>query len=190
MPTEITHHSPTTPPDAVGLLLEFVNTHAGGREEHFADARGLQEWLAAHGFADDAVTDTDAGNARDLRDALQTLLLAHCGDTDASPEAVRNAERHLHRIAVRHPLVCLVGADGVSLQATQTGVDGAFASLLAGVDELARTGAWTRMKACGNRPCREGFFDRTRNGSALYHASGCASMVAMRAYRERRRGAV
>lgn len=72
---------------------------------------------------------------------------------------------------------------------SKSGMSGAFATLLAAVNELVRTDTWTRLKACSNPICHEAFFDRSRNASAIYHAAQCASMVGMRAYRARKKGA-
>jgi predicted RNA-binding Zn ribbon-like protein len=192
-----------SPPGAVDQVLAFVNTNNGGRPERFTDSAGLRSWLedsfsidehvADHGSRClgpvdvDDVTDADAAAARALRDALLSLLLAHAGDENTTDQEIENAERHLGRVAARYPLQAVVGVDGVALRPAQTGIDGVFATVLAGVTELARTGTWTRLKACRNSICHEAFFDRSRNGSGAYHASTCASMVSMRAYRERRR---
>jgi predicted RNA-binding Zn ribbon-like protein len=182
-----TGRSPLDPPAVVDTVLDFANSHAGGRPEQFADAPGLRQWLTAIGFADDAVTEADAVFARELRDALQQLLLAHAGDDNASSEAVAKAERYLERVAMRYPLAPIISEHDVTLRPTQPGLAGAIGSLLAGVATLAQAGVWTRVKACRNPICHEAFFDRSRNASAVYHGPGCASMVSMRAYRERRK---
>jgi predicted RNA-binding Zn ribbon-like protein len=174
-------------PAGAGLVLEFANSHAGGRPERFADARGLRHWLAEVGYDDDAVTEADAAFARELRDALQTLMLAHAGSEQTPEIAIREAERYLERVALRYPLAAVVREQEVLLLPTQTGMNGAIASLLADVGKLAQAGVWTRVKACGNPICHEAFFDRSRNASAIYHGPGCASMVSMRAYRQRKR---
>nr|WP_296766124.1 CGNR zinc finger domain-containing protein [Rhodococcus sp. (in: high G+C Gram-positive bacteria)] len=182
--------SPLVPPESADFVLEFVNTHAGGRSEQFGDADGLREWLIQVGFADEGVTDADAADAREFRDALQTLLLAHAGDEHITDVAVQDAQSHLQRIGARYPLTCEVRVDGITLAATQSGVIGAFSAIFSGISDLAYGGTWPRLKACRNDPCHEAFFDKSRNGSAIYHAAGCSSMVAMRSYRERKRSAV
>jgi predicted RNA-binding Zn ribbon-like protein len=186
--------SPLSPPDAVDQVLAFVNTNNGGLPERFADAAGLRSWLDDSYRGDQSevadvgdVTDADAAAARELRDALLSLMLAHAGDEDTTSEAIQRAERYLSRVAARYPLEPVVGIEGVSLRAGPAGIDGVFATVLAGVTELARAGTWPRLKACRNSICHVAFFDRSRNGSGVYHASTCASMVSMRAYRERRK---
>ena len=191
--------SPMAPPPSVALVLEFVNTHAdgGGRIEQFDDAAGLRGWLnrielpeelKADG-GDLEVTGADAASARELRDALVTLLLAHSGEADSLGEPLAEAESYLQRVASRYPLTSMISAGGVTLRAGQTGVPGLLATVLAGITELAQSGAWSRVKACRNPPCHFGFFDRTRNTSAGFCSPGCASQASMRAYRQRKKNA-
>jgi predicted RNA-binding Zn ribbon-like protein len=175
------------PPDAATRLLAFVNTHAGGQAELLGDAAGLHAWLARAGYGALEVGDADAASARELRDALQVVLLAH---GDEATAGLADAEQVLHRVAPRYPLASVVGAHAVTLVPVRDGLDGALGSLLADVAMLARSGAWERLRACRNAPCRLGFYDRTRNGSAMYHGPGCSSMASMRAYRARKRRAV
>jgi predicted RNA-binding Zn ribbon-like protein len=172
------------PPAATELVLAFCNTHAGGRPDELGDGDGLRAWLRAAGFGSLEATGADAASARELRDAIQVVLLAHAGSEDG---ALAGAEAYLERIAARYPVVCVVAARGASLRPAQDGVPGAFTAVLAAIAEVAQTGAWARVKACRNPPCRFAFFDTTRNASATYHSAQCRSMVSMRAYRERRK---
>ncbi|MGI5414073.1 ABATE domain-containing protein [Streptomyces chartreusis] len=176
-----------TPHPAAILVLSFVNTHAGGRGEQLEDAEGLRQWLSAAGHPDDAVSDADAATAREFRDALQTLLLAHA-QQDASPlEEVAHAEARLVRIADNAPLCAVVSREATTLVPARNGLWGAFGALLAAITELDSAGLWQRIKACRNEICHEGFLDRSRNASAIYHGPSCASMVSMRAYRQRKK---
>jgi predicted RNA-binding Zn ribbon-like protein len=185
--------SPLEQPSAAGPVLAFVNTHtdAGGSPERFGSAEDLKEWLEETGLdarsGPGPVTEADAAGARELRDALITVLLTHSGDKDTPPEALARAEDHLRHVASRYPLVAHVTATGASLVSEQAGVPGVFGTVLAGVTELAQSGAWGRVKACRNPPCHFGFFDRTRNGSAVYCSSTCNSQASMRAYRRRKK---
>ncbi|MEW2515976.1 CGNR zinc finger domain-containing protein [Streptomyces sp. NPDC046870] len=168
--------------------MSFVNTHAGGRGEQLEDAHTLRQWLRAVGHPDDAVSDADAATAREFRDALQTLLLAHSQKEAAPPECVARAEARIARIADGAPLRAVTTRFATTLVPVREGVWGAFGAILAAVAELDRAGMWQRIKACRNEVCHEGFLDRSRNASALYHGPGCASMVSMRAYRQRKKG--
>jgi predicted RNA-binding Zn ribbon-like protein len=175
-------------------VLDFVNTRAdaGGRRELFGDAQGFEAWLAGHeqfGGADAVVTDADAAVARELRDALVVVLLAHSGEEDVAGEPLRIAEDHLRRAGSLYPLASVIGATGVRLTSPQSGVAHVFGTVLAAVTEFAQSGQWKRVKACRNPPCHSGFFDRTRNGAALYCSSGCSAQVSMRKYRQRQRSA-
>src|SRR4051812_32547630 len=176
--------SPLDPPSGTELVLDFVNTHAGGHDNLDSGAGGLRRWLDAVGYPDEAATDADAATARELRDALQTLLLSHSGEPAAD---VAGAEQHLSRMADRVPVRLLIAADGTRLEPVGSGFWAALGAVLAGVAELDRAGVWDRVKACRNEICHAGFFDRSRNGSAVYHGPNCASMVSMRAYRRRQK---
>ncbi|GAT64854.1 CGNR zinc finger domain-containing protein [Planomonospora sp. ID91781] len=197
--TDQGRHSPLSPPEAADLVLDFVNTRPiDGREERLADAPAAARWLRAAGLAREGtlVTEADAAAARELRQALVTVLLAHAGEHagggpgDGGPgggTALEEAEAHLRRSGALYPLSPVVTAHDVRLVPAQEGVPGAFGGLLAAVSELARGGIWARVKACRNPPCHLGFYDRTRNCSAAYCSpKRCGAQVAMRSYRSRR----
>ncbi|MFF7617861.1 CGNR zinc finger domain-containing protein [Streptomyces lavendulae] len=176
---------------AVETVLAFVNTRAdgAGRRELFGDGHSFAAWLAEHDeFGGETVaTDADAAAARELRDALVTLLLAHSGGEESLGEPLQHAEQHLRRAGALYPLATVVTARGVELASPQAGVPGVFGTVLAAVTTFAQTGNWGRIKACRNPPCHFGFFDRTRNGAGLYCSTGCGSQVSMRNYRQRQR---
>ncbi|MGW4340580.1 CGNR zinc finger domain-containing protein [Rhodococcus koreensis] len=180
---------PRTPTRSVERVLAFVNTRAGGggRQELFADATTFRSWLRDHAELgeDIVVTDADAAAARELRDALVTLLLVHSGDPQSADEQLSSAERQLCRAGALYPLSPVITGHDVKLSSPQIGVQHVFGSVMAAVTEFALSGEWSRIKACRNPPCRFGFVDKTRNGSALYCSSGCNSRVAMRRYRAR-----
>jgi predicted RNA-binding Zn ribbon-like protein len=184
-----TGSTPLQRPHAVDLVLSLVNTHAGGREDLLADADGLRGWLEAVGHPDPAASDADAAAGRELRDALQVLLRSHAADPDLERDDVARAEARLQRLTSLIQLRPVVSAGGTRLEPACDGVWGAYGAVLAAVAELDRGGAWLRLKACRNHICHAGFFDRSRNASAVYHGPSCASMVSMRAYRQRKRDA-
>ncbi|MFF7456532.1 CGNR zinc finger domain-containing protein [Kitasatospora sp. NPDC008115] len=178
-------------------MLVFVNTRADGtgRRELFEDGASFAAWLAEHDEfggpggpgGETVATDADAAAARELRDALVTLLLAHSGDEESLGEPLRRAERHLRRAGTLYPLATVVTAEGVRLASPQAGVPRVFGTVLAAVTTFAQTADWGRVKACRNPPCHFGFFDRTRNGAGLYCSTTCGSQVSMRNYRRRQR---
>ncbi|WP_449066404.1 CGNR zinc finger domain-containing protein [Planomonospora algeriensis] len=195
MVTDQGRHSPLSPPEAADLVLDFVNTRPiDGREERLADAAAAARWLRATGLAHEGVlvTEADAAAARELRQALVTVLLAHAGEQPGGEPGdggttLQEAEAYLRRSGALYPLSPVVTAHDVRLVPAQEGVPGAFGGLLAAVAELARNGTWARLKACRNPPCHLGFYDRTRNCSAAYCSPRrCGAQVAMRSYRSRR----
>ncbi|MBZ9640946.1 CGNR zinc finger domain-containing protein [Streptomyces sp. PSKA30] len=172
--------------------MQFVNTHPAGPHrlpERFGSARDLHAWLLekAMGSETTHVTEADAASARELREALITVLLAHSGDKDTTPEVLAEAEGYLRHAASRYPLVTVVTASGASLVPAQTGIPGLFGTVLANVTELAQAGVWDRVRACRHQPCHFGFFDRTRNRTAVYCGTKCGSRESMRAYRKRKK---
>ncbi|MFD5325153.1 CGNR zinc finger domain-containing protein [Streptomyces sp. NPDC127092] len=183
--------SPRAVPPTVEAVLAFVNTRAdgSGRREMFGDGAAFAAWLAERDEfgGETVVTDADAAVARELRDALVTLLLAHSGDEESLGEPLLRAERHLRRVGELYPLAAAVTADGVELTSPQAGVPRVFGTVLAAVTTFAQSGDWGRIKACRNPPCHFGFFDRTRNGAGLYCSTGCGSQVSMRKHRRRQR---
>lgn len=183
--------SPLVPPPGTALVLDFVNTRAdgGGGTERLGDAKSLARWLVAAGLItpEVVVTAADAAGARELRDALVTVLLAHSGAEDGRGEALVAAQSHLRRAASLYPLVSIITAEGVVLTSEQAGVPGALGAILAAAADAAATDKWGRLKACRNPPCHLGFFDRTRNAAGAYCSSGCGSQVSMRALRRRRK---
>ncbi|MEV6596231.1 CGNR zinc finger domain-containing protein [Actinoplanes sp. NPDC051346] len=186
-----TARSPLAPPAGTVLVLDFINTkvHGGVGTDRLGDAGSLAEWLSTAGLIgpDVVVTTADAASARELRDALVTVLLAHSGAEDGNDEALAAAESQLRRTASLHPLVPIITAEGAALASEQSGVAGALGAILAAVADAAATDKWGRLKACRNPPCHFGFFDRTRNASGAYCSSTCGSQVSMRALRQRRK---
>ncbi|MGW0886175.1 CGNR zinc finger domain-containing protein [Streptomyces sp. NPDC002671] len=183
--------SPRTVTPTVQTVLAFVNTRAdgSGRRELFGDGDSFAAWLAERDEfgGETAATDADAAVARELRDALVTVLLAHSGDEESLGEPLQRAERHLRRAGSLYPLATVVTASGVELASPQAGVPRVFGTVLAAVTTFAQSSDWRRIKACRNPPCHFGFFDRTRNGGGLYCSTGCGSQVSMRKHRQRQR---
>ncbi|EWM10506.1 MULTISPECIES: CGNR zinc finger domain-containing protein [unclassified Kutzneria] len=171
------------------LLMAFVNSRPHHKQptELLADGPAVAAWFAAAGAGESSdATDADAATARELRDALLSILRAHVG-CDEGLSMVSEAEAHLQRAALRFPVTTVVTADGCELHPTGTGVDRSFAYLLSAVADLASRGAWARVKVCKNDTCYTAFFDKTRNSSALYCSTSCSGQMATRAYRERKK---
>jgi predicted RNA-binding Zn ribbon-like protein len=190
-PMDSPARGPRTVTPSVETVLAFVNTRTdgGGRRELLGDAEAFGSWLADHGqFGDPTtVTGADAAAARELRDSLVTIMLAHSGDEESVGEPVRAAEAHLGRIGTLYPLATEITERGARLTSPQSGAAHVIGTVLAAVSEFALSGDWGRIKACRNPPCHFGFFDRTRNGSGLYCSTACSAQVSMRKYRQRQR---
>ena len=176
---------------SVQTVLAFVNTRAdgGGRRELLGDAEAFGSWLSDHGQfgGPTTVTGADAAAAREMRDSLVTIMLAHSGDEESVGAPVRAAEAHLRRIGTLYPLATEITEQGARLTSPQSGGAHVIGTVLAAVSEFALSGDWGRIKACRNPPCHFGFFDRTRNGSGLYCSTACSAQVSMRKYRQRQR---
>jgi predicted RNA-binding Zn ribbon-like protein len=178
--------------DPAGLVLGFANTHdhLGRLPDKFSDTAGLRGWLTGQHSAAGAdgavdVTPADVIEAREIRDALVTILVAH-GDADGTSEDdLAGAEQALRRAARRYPLEASITRTGARLATAQPGLAGVLGSVLAAVVELSQSGAWDRVKACRN--CHHGFVDQSRNWSASFCRTQCKSQAGMRAYRSRQR---
>ena len=177
--------------DPANLVLGFANTHdhVGRLPDRFADASALREWLAPQ-LADDSdpaliVTPADVVEAREIRDALITLLLLHADGTTSTEEELVSAEGALQRATHRYPLQARISRSGAGLACAQPGFAGVLGAVLAAVVSLSQAGAWDRLKACRN--CHHAFLDQTRNRSAGYCRVQCSSQAGMRAYRSRQR---
>lgn len=171
------------------LVLGFANTHGhlGRMPERFADCAGLRDWLSQQQEVDSnvlVITATDVIEAREIRDALVTVMVSHA--EAATADALLVAEQALQRAAQRYPLQANITREGAGLSSAQPGVAGVIGSVLASVVELAQSGQWNRFKACRN--CHHSFVDQSRNASATFCRTSCKSQAGMRAYRSRQRG--
>lgn len=176
------------------VVTTFANTHAdgAGNVERFIDGEQLLLWLGEVQWlgveADPAsVTDADAVEARQLRDAVVTVLLAHVDDSSVTADQALEAESRLARAGRRYPVIADINCVTASLRPADGGVPGVLATVLCAATEVALSGQWPRVKACRNEPCHTAFVDRSRNTSGAYCSPQCASQASMRAYRARRR---
>jgi predicted RNA-binding Zn ribbon-like protein len=173
------------------LVLRFANTHGhlGRLPERFADSAGLRDWLSQQQGLDPnalVITGADVIEAREIRDALITVMVSHADAEAASADELLVAEQALQRAAQRYPLQANITRGGAGLSSAQSGLAGVIGSALASVVELAQSGQWNRFKACRN--CHHGFVDQSRNASATFCRTSCKSQAGMRAYRSRQRG--
>ena len=174
--------APQTPRSAE-LISAFVNTRDidAGTDE-FASPSGLADWLRTHHLlAEPArVSETDRELAVGLREALREALLAH-HDSDAEPAAP-----DLEAVARDLPLRLAFPTGGPRLEAAESGVRGALASIVAEVHTAVGEGSWSRLKACPGDTCAWAFYDSSRNRSRTWCSMQvCGNRSKTRTFRAR-----
>jgi predicted RNA-binding Zn ribbon-like protein len=176
--------------DAPGELEHvraFVNTlDVDGASEQLASATDLGDWLINHGLAPAGAraTRADLRRARELRESIRSVLLAHTAATPAPPEALRTFDQ----IAARARLTLRFDErGGARLEPVAAGVDGALGRLLRIIQDAIADGTWLRMKACREHTCEWAFYDHTKNRSGTWCTMQvCGNRTKARSYRERR----
>jgi predicted RNA-binding Zn ribbon-like protein len=163
-------------PGRLALLQRFINTwnHDLPAEwDRIGDGEKAAAWLAEKGLAGDPVSDEEAAQLRELREAVRKLVI---GD----PEPLR-------ALRLRLPLIVAVDSSGrTALEPAVGGIEGAAATLLGILHEAQLGDEWSRMKAC--RQCEYAFYDRSKNRSAAWCAmSICGNRTKNRTYYRRRR---
>lgn len=168
-------------PGGMRLVQDFVNTVD---REHgpdlLADDAGLAEWLAWRDLP--AAGGGDAAAARELREALRTLLLANNGQ--AEPPGARAT---LEAVARRARLEAVFAPDPPALVPRAAGVDAALGRIVAAAFAAMLDGGWQRLKACPRDVCGWAFYDRSTNASATWCSMRvCGGRVKAGAYYRRR----
>jgi predicted RNA-binding Zn ribbon-like protein len=171
-------------PGGLSLVQDLVNTSlldpAMGVDDLLATVGDAQAWL------DDALAAWARGTSRPAPDV--TLAPADVPRLRALREAVRAILLGQEAASVPSQIVELELRDGaVAYRATGTGWR-AVAALVHVELLLARqTGALERLRSCANPACGAAFYDRTRNGSRIWHDSKtCGNVMNLRASRARR----
>jgi len=173
-------------PGRLGLVQSLVNTVD---REHgpdlFDEPQGLEDWLAARGLLEPGapVGALELERARELREALRSLLLANNGEPDDPRARVA-----LEAAAARAELRAGFPPDGPELVPAAGGVDGALGRVTAAAFAAMLDDSWPRLKACPREHCGWAFFDRSSNASATWCSmSVCGGRVKSGAYYRRRR---
>ena len=169
------------------LIQDFVNTlHKDpvGDEEDLSSPAALASWLAANGLASPKVRTTAAElrQAKELREALRVLLLAHneVEVDEASAEAV------LDRVARKARVELRFEGDGPELVPVAAGVAGALGRIVAAVHGAVADGSWQRLKACRASDCEWAFIDNAKNQSRAWCSMrSCGNREKARAFRRR-----
>jgi predicted RNA-binding Zn ribbon-like protein len=173
-------------PGPLALVQMLVNTVD---REHgpdlFDDVAGLTDWLDARGLLEPGVVPGEAEleAARDLREALRSLMLANNG----APEDP-GARAVLEAAAARAELRPTFPSEGPELVPGRGGVDGALGRVAAATFAAMLDGSWARLKACPREVCGWAFYDRSSNASATWCSMAvCGGRVKAGAYYRRRR---
>jgi predicted RNA-binding Zn ribbon-like protein len=174
-------------PGELEHVREFVNTFdLGGANEQLSSAADLGEWLIAQGLAPAGTraTRADLRRARELRESIRSVLLAHTAGSPAPPEALRTFDQ----IAGRARLTLRFDErEAARLEPVAVGVDGALGRLLRIIQEAIADGTWLRLKACREHTCEWAFYDHTKNRSGAWCTMQvCGNRTKARSYRERR----
>jgi predicted RNA-binding Zn ribbon-like protein len=176
--------------DAPGELEHvraFVNTlDLDSASEQLASVTELGDWLIGHGLAPAGTraTRADLRRARELRESIRSVLLAHTAGSSAPPEALRTFDQ----IAARARLTLRFDErEAARLEPVAAGVDGALGRLLRIIQDAIADGTWLRMKACREHTCEWAFYDHTKNRSGAWCTMQvCGNRTKARSYRERR----
>jgi predicted RNA-binding Zn ribbon-like protein len=172
-------------PGSLRIVQAFVNTVD---REHgpdlFEDGAGFSEWLDRNLLPSDGA-DAGVAAAREVREALRSLLLANNGEPDdPRARAVLDSAAERARLAATFP------PDGAALVPQADGVDAAIGRILAAAFAAMLDGSWARLKACPAELCGWAFYDRSTNASATWCSmSVCGGRAKAGAYYRRRRAA-
>ena len=171
-------------PGRLDTVRRFVNSaDIEQGTDVIADPPGLKRWLTDYELLEPGteVGEADVRRAREVREALRSLLMAHNGG-ETDPHAVQT----LHAAAHRAGIALTFTPEGSALAPEAEGVDGALGRLLAIVHEAEHDGTWQRLKACPWDTCHWAFYDNTKNASGVWCTMEvCGNRAKAKAYRER-----
>ena len=171
-------------PGELETLRSFVNTlELESGTDELKDPRALQAWLEDRGLLQDGVLGSaDLRAARELREALRSLLLENNGVNVRKEAAISlNKAADRGRLAIRFDT-----SGGVRFEAGAAGPHGALGRLLAIAATAMADGSWPRLKACRAERCGWAFYDHARNHSRLWCSMAvCGNRTKARAFRRR-----
>src|SRR4051794_9274473 len=161
------HEHPKAAPAELDYVRLFVNTlDLETHEEQLPDPPATAAWLAERGLLPEGerLTDADVRQAREMREALRKLLLAHNGaPLDASAVDSVNAAAKSAELVVRFDEQG--HAEPVPVR---PGIDGALGRLIAIVYRSISEGTWERLKACPEDKCEWAFYAWSKNRPATW----------------------
>jgi predicted RNA-binding Zn ribbon-like protein len=173
--------------DNTELIQDYVNTlhkDIHGDEEDLASPAHLASWLVAHdlGQPDVKTGAADLRQAKELREALRTLLLAKNEvEVDEAP-----AQAVLDHMACKARVGLRFENGEPALVPAADGATGALGRIVVAVHDAVADGSWQRLKACRCRDCEWAFIDTAKNQSRAWCSMrSCGNRAKVRAYRAR-----
>ncbi|MFJ6073797.1 CGNR zinc finger domain-containing protein [Streptomyces sp. NPDC093065] len=153
--------------DLVETLVNTLDLETG------ADSLDTEEGRARLALAED-----DVPAARELRESLRAVLLAHAGHPP------HRTVTPLGELLAAAPLVVAVDPADGSAALAPTGGESLTARVAAAVAEALVAGTWSRLKACEAADCHWAYYDRSPAGRGRWCSmSVCGARAKMRRYR-------
>ncbi len=157
-------------PGDLALIEALVNTldiEAGADELDTADGR-----------ARFGLTEGGTEAARELRESLRAVLLAHAGHPahqDVTP---------LGELLARAPLLIAFDAHDGSARLAPADAEPLLSRIAAAIAESLVAGTWPRLKACEAPTCHWAYYDRSPAGRGRWCSMAvCGARAKMRRYR-------
>ncbi|MGH2730768.1 MAG: CGNR zinc finger domain-containing protein [Actinomycetota bacterium] len=175
----------TAAPHDLELVREFVNTKdIEGDTDDLDGPQVLLAWMTERGLVrnGERVTDADLAVAREVREALRSLMAVNGG---SPPDP--GAQETLNRVAERARFVVQFSPEGRGLlECEASGVDGGLGRILAIVHTAMAEGTWSRLKVCLKDSCKWAFYDHSKNRSRNWCSMAvCGNRVKAETYRRR-----
>ncbi|MFF4259983.1 CGNR zinc finger domain-containing protein [Streptomyces sp. NPDC001663] len=157
-------------PGGLALLESLVNTlniESGADALDTADGRALL-----------GLTEEEVPEARELRESLRAVLLAHAGHP---PHATVTP---LGDLLAAAPLQVTIDAGDGSAALAPADVRPLHSRVAAAVAEALVAGTWLRLKACEAETCHWAYYDRSPAGRGRWCSMQvCGARAKMRRYR-------
>ncbi|MXM67128.1 hypothetical protein GR925_27785 [Streptomyces sp. HUCO-GS316] len=157
-------------PGALALVESLVNT--------LDIESGADSFDTADGRARFGLTEDDLPAARELRESLRAVLLAHAGHPphrEVTP---------LGQLLAGAPLIVAVDEQDGSALLTPADRGPLPSRVAAAVAEALVAGTWTRLKACESVTCHWAYYDRSPAGRGRWCSMQvCGARAKMRRYR-------
>jgi predicted RNA-binding Zn ribbon-like protein len=158
-------------PGGLALIQSLVNT--------LDIESGADSLDTAEGRAELGLTEADLADARELRESLRAVCLAHAG------HPAHREVRPLDELLAAAPLVVTVSvADGSATLRPADPAAPLAARVAVAVAESLASGTWLRLKACEAPDCHWAYYDRSPAGRGRWCSmSVCGARAKMRRYR-------